>query len=83
MKALHVTGVKTEDVLYAPTEEFCTDDFDDDEPPVEPHVTPPDTVDLSNVPVAYTRIGDGFLGYIGDVNAEEASTGVTLAMLRL
>jgi hypothetical protein len=33
--------------------------------------------------VTYTRVGDGYLGYIGDVNAEEESTSVILAMCGL
>ncbi|KAF8491928.1 hypothetical protein JB92DRAFT_3004887 [Gautieria morchelliformis] len=33
--------------------------------------------------VTYTRVGDGYLGYIGDVNAEEESTTVILAMCGL
>jgi hypothetical protein len=73
MKATHLKGVKAEDVLYAATEDSR----------VESHVFPPDPVDLSNVPVAYTRIGDGFLGYVGDANAEDESTSIILAMLRL
>jgi len=73
IKAVHLKGVEAEDVLYAPTEDSR----------VESHVFPPSAVDLSNVPAAYTRIGDGFLGYVGDVNAEEESTSVILAMLRL
>jgi hypothetical protein len=73
MKAVHLKGVKAEDILYASTEDSR----------VESHVFAPSPVDPSHVPVAYTRIGDGFLGYIGDVNAEEGSTSVILAMLRL
>ena len=73
VKAVHLKGVKAEDVLYAPAEDSST----------ESHVFAPSLVDLSHVPVAYTRIGDGFMGYIGDVNAEEESTSVILAMLRL
>jgi hypothetical protein len=73
MKAVHLKGVNAEDILYTPSEDSR----------VESHVFEPSPVDLSHVPVAYTRIGGGFLGYIGDVNAEEGSTGVILAMLRL
>jgi hypothetical protein len=67
MKAVHLKDVMAEDVLYAPTEDSRV----------------ASTVDLPHVPVAYTRVGDGFLGYVGDVNAEEESTSVILAMLRL
>jgi hypothetical protein len=75
MKALHLTGVEAEDILYVPVEDEGSDPDSDWD--VEP-VFPP-----SNVPVAYTRIGHGFLGYVGDVNGEEESTSVVLAMLRL
>lgn len=34
-------------------------------------------------PVVYARVGKGWLGYIGFVNAEEVETDVVLAMLRL
>ena len=61
VKAVHLKGVKAEDVLYAPTEDSR----------VESNVFSPTPVDLSNVPVAYTRIGDGFLGYVGDVNSRK------------
>jgi hypothetical protein len=90
MKAVHIKGVEAEDVLYAPTIDEDTDEDDIDEVsplprgPSRPYVFPPSTpVDLLNVPIAYTRVGNGFLGYVGDVNAEEGSTSVILAMLRL
>lgn len=72
-KAVHLKGVNAEDVLYAPTEDSR----------VQSHVFAPTPVNPSHVPVAYTRIGDGFLGYVGDVNAEEESTSIILSMLRL
>ena len=31
--------------------------------------------------IAFTRIGDGWLGYIGDVNNEEGTWNVILAMI--
>ena len=74
MKAIYLKGVKDEDVLYAPEE------YEDDE---EYHVSPPPLINLPHVSVAYTQIGDGFLGYIGDVNSGEETTSVILAMLRL
>lgn len=33
--------------------------------------------------VAFTRVGEGRLGYFGDVNGEEMSTAVVMAMCRL
>jgi hypothetical protein len=44
MKAVHLEGVKAEDVLYAPTEDSRVQSF----------VFPPSKVDLSCVPVAYS-----------------------------
>ncbi|KAF8894848.1 hypothetical protein BD779DRAFT_1669293 [Infundibulicybe gibba] len=38
---------------------------------------------LSKSPVTHTRVGKGYLGYIGDANAEDGSTNVVLAMLGL
>ncbi|KAK4698980.1 hypothetical protein P7C70_g7289, partial [Phenoliferia sp. Uapishka_3] len=34
-------------------------------------------------PIALARVGKGSIGYIGDVNAEEATTKVVLAMMGL
>jgi hypothetical protein len=75
-KALHLRGVKAEDIPYVPAE----DEEEDPDPDwdVQPRVFPP-----PNVPVAYTRIGHGFLGYVGDVSGAEEVTSVVLAMLRL
>jgi hypothetical protein len=69
MKVVHVQGAKPEDAVYTPTEDSRTASL----------VFAPS---LSETPVTYTRVGSGFLGYIGDVNAEEETTGVSLAMLR-
>ena len=81
MKAVHLKGVKADDVLYVLAKD--EDEDDDEDWSVQSNVFPRFAVDLSNVPVAYTQVGDGFLGYVGDVNAEKESTGVILAMLRL
>ncbi|KAI1097980.1 hypothetical protein F4804DRAFT_325969 [Jackrogersella minutella] len=35
------------------------------------------------VAVAFTKVGNGMLGYVGDVNGEDGSEAVVLAMLRL
>ncbi|KAI9781790.1 MAG: hypothetical protein M1816_002180 [Peltula sp. TS41687] len=39
--------------------------------------------DLRQAPVAFTKVGEGFLGYIGDVNSMEETTSVVLAMFDL
>ncbi len=90
MEALRLKGVKDEDVLYAPPEDrdkykYKDDwegDSDNKDLSVLSHELPPPLVDdLPHVAVAYTRIGKGFLGYVGDVNGEEKTTSVILAML--
>jgi hypothetical protein len=40
-------------------------------------------VDTQETPVAFTLLGSGWLGYVGDVNAEEGSDAVILAMFGL
>ncbi|KAL7930092.1 hypothetical protein V8C35DRAFT_314089 [Trichoderma chlorosporum] len=48
---------------------------------VESRVFGPSPADIpGETAVALARIGDGRLGYIGDVNAEEESNAVVLAM---
>ena len=39
--------------------------------------------DKAEAPVVFSKVGEGFLGYTGDVNAEEETTVVVLAMLGL
>lgn len=82
-KAVHLKGVKVEDILYAHTREEEEDEYEDEDSSAQSRAFPPLMVNLSNVPVAYTRVGRGSLGYVGDVNAEEGSTSAILAMLRL
>lgn len=41
------------------------------------------TQQISESPVVHTRMGNGYLGYVGDVNYEEVSSKVILAMLGL
>jgi hypothetical protein len=90
MKALHLNGVKAEDILYAPTKEEEEEEEEEEDEyeyeyeysSVQPRMFPPLTVSLSDgVPVAHTQIGRGFLGYVGDVSGNEGSTSAILAML--
>jgi hypothetical protein len=73
MKTVHLKGIAPETVVYGPTPESRTQSM----------VFAPSAVDLSEAPVVYTRIAQGFLGYIGDVNGEIDSTNVILSMLGL
>lgn len=73
-KALFLKNVPLEAALYRPSDDSWT----------ESHVfhnTPFN--DLSETAIAYTPMGDGWLGYVGDVNNEVGSTKVTLAMCGL
>ena len=73
MKTVHLKGIAPETVVYGPTPESRTQSM----------VFAPSAVDLGEAPVVYTRIAQGFLGYIGDVNGEIDSTNVILSMLGL
>ena len=73
MKTVHLKDVAPESVVYGPTAESRTQSM----------VFPASSVDLDEAPVVYTQVGQGFLGYIGDVNGESESTNVILAMLGL
>ncbi|KAJ7504537.1 hypothetical protein B0H11DRAFT_1852989 [Mycena galericulata] len=52
---------------------------------IQSHVFTPDRlpVDPAESPCAYAPVGRGYFGYVGDVNNEEDSTRVVLAMIRL
>ena len=91
MEALCLKGVKDKDVLYAPPEDAdkfklkYEDDWEgeakDEGSSIQFHDFPPPLVELPHVAAAFTRIGKGFLGYIGDVCAEEETTSVIFTML--
>ncbi|KAI9752206.1 MAG: hypothetical protein M1815_000666 [Lichina confinis] len=73
-KAVAAKGVREEHKVYVPTTESWTQSRVFMSTPVE---------DLSESPVAFTQIGQGHLGYVGDVNSEVESTAVVLAMFGL
>ncbi|KAK7429437.1 hypothetical protein QQZ08_004029 [Neonectria magnoliae] len=73
-KALYVKNVALSDSLYVT----------DEDSRIESSVFGPDKVNTpGETPVAFTRVGNGKLGYLGDVNAEEGSDTVILAMCGL
>ncbi|KAF8061751.1 hypothetical protein FPV67DRAFT_1452635 [Lyophyllum atratum] len=72
MKALHVGGISAGDVLYFPVDDLQL-----------LANTSMDINDHSESPAVQRRIGCGYFGYIGDVNAEPETTDVILAMLGL
>lgn len=72
MKALNLSGVARNDAVYVATPNSR----------VESLVFGPTPVDCTNdeAPVTFTQVGQGYVGYVGDVNAEEATTDVVLSM---
>ncbi|KAI4116013.1 MAG: hypothetical protein LQ345_003493 [Seirophora villosa] len=71
MKALHLANVPVGSRVYVPLEQSRT----------ESRVFPPTAVDNSQTPAAFHKYGDGWLGYIGDVNNENGSQALLMAML--
>ncbi|KAK8066177.1 hypothetical protein PG997_012924 [Apiospora hydei] len=73
-KAVHLDNVARENCWYLPTGESR----------IESMVFPPDRVtNHSQTPVAFTRAGEGFVGYTGDVNQERGTNLVLLRMFNL
>jgi hypothetical protein len=72
-KAVFLKNVASNAAWYLPSTESRT----------ESRVFAPASVDTQQTPVAFGAIGSGHLGYIGDVNGEEGSTAVVLAMCGL
>ncbi|OAL18622.1 hypothetical protein AYO22_10599 [Fonsecaea multimorphosa] len=70
-KAVFLADVDKTAAWYLPTNDSVT----------ESHVFPAAPVPTSETPVACAKMGNGWLGYIGDVNAEEGTDDVVLAML--
>ncbi len=71
MKALHVANVPCDDRIYGPTSMSRT----------ESRVFPAESVDQSQSPAALGRCGEGYLGYLGDVNNEECSQALLMVMI--
>ncbi|KAJ3758825.1 hypothetical protein EV360DRAFT_43092 [Lentinula raphanica] len=73
VKALNLAKVLPNLAVYSPSSSSLT----------ESHVFAPTSVDASQTPAAYTAFAAGFMGYTGDVNAEEPTTKIIMAMLHL
>lgn len=71
MKALHLQDVPAGSRAYVPLEHSRT----------QSRVWPPDAVDDTQTPAVFHKYGDGWLGYIGDVNNEKGTRGLLMAML--
>lgn len=68
MKALHISGITPDTALYVASK--CS------------HIYKP-LKKVTQAPVAYTQVGKGYLGYIGDVGLREDHTKIVLAMFGL
>lgn len=73
MKALHVANVSFNDRIYGPTSTSETQSM----------VFPAMSVDQSQSPAVLGRCGKGYLGYLGDVNNEECTQAVLMAMISM
>lgn len=72
-KAVFLNNVISADSVYRPPSE----------PVTQSRVFQSESVDPEEVAVAFTRIGEGWLGYLGDVNNEQGSQRVIMSMLEL
>ncbi|KAG7453095.1 uncharacterized protein BT62DRAFT_959370 [Guyanagaster necrorhizus] len=74
MKAVHLNGLDPSTALYKATTNSHIESLVFAATPIE---------NLAEAPAAQTRVGNGYFGYLGDVNGEDLSTPVVLAMLGL
>ena len=73
-KALHLANVTFDDAVYLPTDDSV----------VESIVFGPRHVgDRTQTPAAFTKVGEGRIGYVGDVNNEDETTPLVLGMCGL
>jgi hypothetical protein len=73
-KAVFLASVYVNDAWYLPTDSSKTESLVFHSERVQ---------DLQQTPIALTNLGKGKLGYVGDVNGEEDSDAVVLAMCGL
>ncbi|KAI0331604.1 hypothetical protein GY45DRAFT_1336135 [Cubamyces sp. BRFM 1775] len=73
-KAVHLRNVPVEDAVYLPESEAHV------QSPVFA-ATPITGSRAQQTPGAFARVGEGYLGYIGDVNAEHESIRLTIEMV--
>ena len=71
MKTVHLEGVPTEAKVYLPTHQSETQSM----------VFSAAKVDTTQCPAVWQKHGEGFVGFIGDVNNEEGSQILLLTML--
>ncbi|KAK2744837.1 hypothetical protein FQN57_004161 [Myotisia sp. PD_48] len=72
--ALYLKHVKREEALYLPSPDYMVDRC---------RVRPERRTELDHSPVAWTKLGGGWIGYIGDVNRNPGSDEALFAMCGL
>lgn len=73
-KALHLANVTYDDAVYLPGDESV----------IESNVFGPRRVtDHTETPAAFAKVGEGKIGYVGDVNNEDETTPMILGMCGL
>jgi hypothetical protein len=72
-KAVFLAHVASDDSVYHPSSDSVT----------QSRVFLPEPSNQNETAVAFTRVGEGWLGYIGDVNNEQGSQAVIHSMLEL
>lgn len=73
-KALHVRNVQHGDAVYLPSSESRTESA---------VFLPRPVADRTQTPAAFASVGEGKVGYVGDVNNEDDTTAVVLRMCGL
>jgi len=73
MKVTHVKNAREHERIFIPVSEAMT----------QSHVFPPSYVDETQAAVVGAKVGNGFLVYVGDVNGEQGSEKVILALCGL
>ncbi|KAI4227956.1 MAG: hypothetical protein L6R36_002036 [Xanthoria steineri] len=71
VKAVHLKNTLVDSRVYVPLEQSRT----------ESRGFPPTAVDQGQTPAAFSKHGSGWIGYIGDVNNEEGSRSLLMALL--
>ena len=72
-KAVFLKNVASDDSMYRPSSDSVT----------QSRVFLPAPANPNETAVAFAKVGEGRLGYIGDVNNEQGSQAVLLSMLEL
>lgn len=75
-KALHLKNVQNQAAWYLQKQ------YEDEDSQVEPSAFAPIT-NLTDTPAAYEKVGNGWYGYLGDVNSGKECELVVMAMCRL